>query len=152
MQTNHDPADDELVVDIGVVDIDRPFPWWITWLTAIDVLVVGGCGVWTYFVLRKKKEANVVKATESDDAQPVASAPEQVVSAPAQTVAQAPAPAPKAVQEKWTCPTCGTVGIKSKFCPECGTKKPEPAQTWDCACGEKGITSKFCPECGAKRP
>lgn len=172
LQTNHDPADDELVVDIGVVDIDRPFPWWITWLTAIDVLVVGGCGVWTYFVLRKKKEANVVKATESDDAQPVANAPEQVVSAPAQTVAQAPAkevapaqtvaktpkkapapvPAPKAVQEKWNCPTCGTVGIKSKFCPECGTKKPEPAQTWDCACGEKGITSKFCPECGAKRP
>ena len=60
------------------------------------------------------------------------------------------APAPT-----WDCPACGFKNIKSKFCPECGAKKPEskPADTWDCpACGTKGITSKFCPECGAKRP
>lgn len=49
----------------------------------------------------------------------------------------------------WTC-TCGKMGITSKFCPECGAKKPEPT-TWDCACGQTGITSKFCPECGAKK-
>ena len=55
----------------------------------------------------------------------------------------------------WDCPACGTKGITSKFCPECGAGKPEPktADTWDCpACGTKGITSKFCPECGAKKP
>ncbi len=54
----------------------------------------------------------------------------------------------------WSC-GCGAKGITSKFCPECGSPKPEPkvADSWDCsACGEKGITSKFCPECGAKKP
>ena len=50
--------------------------------------------------------------------------------------------------EGWTC-TCGKAGITSKFCPECGAKKPE---VWDCACGQTGITSKFCPNCGAKKP
>ncbi|HCA54931.1 MAG TPA: virion core protein (lumpy skin disease virus), partial [Ruminococcaceae bacterium] len=42
-------------------------------------------------------------------------------------------------------------GITGKFCPECGTKRPEKPSTWDCACGNKGITGKFCPECGKKR-
>ena len=53
----------------------------------------------------------------------------------------------------WDC-SCGCKNITSKFCPECGSKKPEPAaaDTWDCSCGCKGITSKFCPECGSKRP
>jgi membrane protease subunit (stomatin/prohibitin family) len=48
--------------------------------------------------------------------------------------------------------TCGRTNITSKFCPECGAKKPEAPAAWDCACGQKGITSKFCPECGAKKP
>ena len=50
----------------------------------------------------------------------------------------------------WTCPNCGAQNIMSKFCPECGCKQPSAA--WDCpACGAKDITSKFCPECGHKR-
>lgn len=50
----------------------------------------------------------------------------------------------------WTCPNCGAQNIQSKFCPECGCKKP--SLTWDCPeCGTTGITSKFCPECGHKR-
>ena len=53
-------------------------------------------------------------------------------------------------QVGWTC-VCGKSGITSKFCPECGASKPE-ANTWDCACGKTGITSKFCPECGATKP
>lgn len=55
--------------------------------------------------------------------------------------------------DTWDC-SCGAKGITSKFCPNCGEKKPEPvnADTWDCSCGAKGITSKFCPECGARRP
>ena len=53
----------------------------------------------------------------------------------------------------WDCPSCGYKGITSKFCPECGTKRPEAPKAWDCPeCGYKGITSKFCPECGTKRP
>lgn len=53
----------------------------------------------------------------------------------------------------WDC-ACGQKGIMSKFCPECGAKRPEPAAPagWNCTCGECSITSKFCPNCGAKRP
>ena len=52
----------------------------------------------------------------------------------------------------WSC-TCGQTNIQSKFCPECGAKKPEPKQGWDCPnCGETNILSKFCPECGCKKP
>lgn len=48
----------------------------------------------------------------------------------------------------WTC-SCGNVNT-SKFCPECGNKRPLP-ETWVCSCGavNKG---KFCMECGTKRP
>jgi len=51
----------------------------------------------------------------------------------------------------WDC-ECGAKNISTKFCPECGAKKPEPKAGWDCQCGKKGITSKFCPECGAAKP
>ena len=64
-----------------------------------------------------------------------------------------PAAAPS--ETGWECPSCGKKNIQSRFCPECGSKKPEPdaADTWDCpSCGAKGIRSKFCPECGAKKP
>ena len=55
--------------------------------------------------------------------------------------------------EKWDCTACGTKNITSKFCPECGAKRPEVPVTWDCSvCGAKNITSKFCPECGTKKP
>ena len=51
----------------------------------------------------------------------------------------------------WDC-QCGQKGITSNFCPNCGSKKPEPKVGWDCTCGQKGITSNFCPNCGAKKP
>ena len=65
-----------------------------------------------------------------------------------QPVMQSALPPETPAAEGWTC-TCGKAGITSKFCPECGAKKPE---AWDCACGQTGITSKFCPNCGAKKP
>ena len=48
----------------------------------------------------------------------------------------------------WKC-SCGATAT-GKFCPECGSKKPQ-ADGWTCACGavNKG---KFCAECGAKKP
>ena len=46
---------------------------------------------------------------------------------------------------------CGQTGITSKFCPNCGSKRPEPPTGWDCECGQKNITTKFCPNCGKKR-
>ncbi len=63
--------------------------------------------------------------------------------------AQQAAPAPAA--DSWKC-SCGAV-VNGKFCPECGTKKPEPVQAgaWKCSCGAVA-TGKFCPECGSKKP
>lgn len=56
-------------------------------------------------------------------------------------------------EEGWECTDCGQKGITSKFCPNCGAKKPEPKPGWDCPdCGQKGITTNFCPNCGAKKP
>ena len=52
--------------------------------------------------------------------------------------------------ERWKC-SCGAV-VCGKFCPECGAKKPEPAQDgWTCTCG-KVNKGKFCSNCGAKKP
>lgn len=52
----------------------------------------------------------------------------------------------------WNC-TCGTRGITSKFCPECGSPKVENKTVvgWNCICGARNNTSKFCPECGCKK-
>lgn len=47
----------------------------------------------------------------------------------------------------WTC-VCGAVNT-GKFCSECGSPKPAPAQ-WTCACGTVN-TGKFCSECGKPR-
>ena len=51
----------------------------------------------------------------------------------------------------WKC-VCGATAT-GNFCPECGAKKPEHAQSgsWRCSCGAVN-TGKFCSECGAKRP
>lgn len=65
-----------------------------------------------------------------------------------------PQEAPKAQpsEEGWTCPKCGHRGITSRFCPDCGEKKPEQL-LWNCPkCGKQGITSRFCPECGEPMP
>jgi len=48
----------------------------------------------------------------------------------------------------WDC-VCGKKANTSKFCGECGAKRPE---AWDCRCGKKGITARFCTECGIPRP
>ena len=53
--------------------------------------------------------------------------------------------------DDWKC-SCGAVAT-GKFCPECGSKKPEPkpAGGWTCKCGATA-TGKFCPECGSPKP
>ena len=70
-----------------------------------------------------------------------------------QMAQQQPAPAAPAAPAAngWKC-SCGATAT-GKFCPECGSKKPEPkpANGWKCACGAVA-TGKFCPECGAKKP
>ena len=60
-------------------------------------------------------------------------------------------PSGSVIQSGWTCGSCGKTGILSRFCPDCGGKRPEPT-VWSCPdCGSTGITSKFCPNCGRKR-
>ena len=69
------------------------------------------------------------------------------VDAPQQVSRPAPAPA-----DSWKC-SCGAT-VTGKFCPECGSKKPElkpAADSWTCSCGAT-VTGKFCPECGKPRP
>ena len=69
-----------------------------------------------------------------------------------QSAQQAPA-APAAAVSGWTCQKCGST-VSGKFCPECGTKKPEAAESAGWACPKCGAsnTGKFCSECGEKRP
>lgn len=64
-----------------------------------------------------------------------------------QQQAQQPTPAASG----WKC-SCGAVAT-GKFCPECGSKKPEPVQagSWKCKCGATAA-GKFCPECGSPKP
>ena len=50
----------------------------------------------------------------------------------------------------WTCEECGKTGNTGKFCSECGSPKPAPAE-WTCSCGTVN-TGNFCSNCGAKRP
>lgn len=50
----------------------------------------------------------------------------------------------------WKC-TCGNM-VDGNFCPQCGTKKPEPVEstTWVCECGKQN-EGNFCSNCGAKK-
>lgn len=45
---------------------------------------------------------------------------------------------------------CGNLVSNGNFCPNCGGKKPEN-NTWKCVCGNE-VTSLFCQECGSKEP
>ena len=58
----------------------------------------------------------------------------------------APAAAPA---DGWKC-SCGTIAT-GKFCPECGSPKPEAVQGWKCSCGAVN-QGKFCSECGSRKP
>ena len=60
-----------------------------------------------------------------------------------------PAPTPAPAADGWHC-SCGAT-VSGKFCPQCGSKKPEPAGSWQCKCGATA-TGKFCPECGSPKP
>ena len=62
------------------------------------------------------------------------------------------APAPQQAQNQatgWSC-NCGTIN-SGRFCSECGTPQPAPANAWKCTCGIDN-TGRFCSECGVPRP
>ncbi len=63
---------------------------------------------------------------------------------------EGPVQPPPVAGFSWTCPNCQTVSA-GKFCPECGTKKPEGAFCANCGYKFSGERPNFCPECGAKQ-
>ena len=73
----------------------------------------------------------------------------------AQQAAQQTAPAaqPQAAAQggdTWTC-SCGHSGNTGKFCPSCGSMRPEN-KGWFCPnCGSKN-EGRFCTSCGTKKP
>ena len=64
--------------------------------------------------------------------------------------AQAQPQTQSVADDSWVCAACGA-NSTGKFCPECGAKKPAPANTWTCSCGSVN-KGKFCAECGSKKP
>ncbi|MBE6528549.1 MAG: SPFH domain-containing protein [Thermoplasmata archaeon] len=62
---------------------------------------------------------------------------------------QPPAQQNAAPAAGWKC-SCGAMAT-GKFCPECGSKKPEEPAGWTCKCGAVN-QGKFCSECGSKKP
>ena len=51
----------------------------------------------------------------------------------------------------WSCPKCNTQAT-GKFCPNCGTPKPEAnAGGWQCSCGTVN-QGNFCANCGQPKP
>ena len=58
-------------------------------------------------------------------------------------------PQQSAGEDSWVC-SCGATNT-SKFCTNCGNKKPENDGSWICSCGAKNF-GKFCTECGSKKP
>ena len=57
------------------------------------------------------------------------------------------------VLDPWTCPKCGAAGNTGRFCPECGSPRPQKEGEWTCPkCGQAGNSGNFCAGCGARRP
>lgn len=88
---------------------------------------------------------------QAQQAQQQAAYQQQQQQAQPQQPQSEPAPAP--VADGWTC-SCGKTGNIGKFCAECGSPKPVPADNgpWTCPeCGNQN-SGKFCANCGTKKP
>jgi membrane protease subunit (stomatin/prohibitin family) len=74
----------------------------------------------------------------------------QAAANPAPTPAAPATPAPAATESTQPCSSCGH-GLKpnEKFCPECGTPRPEKKFCSECG-GTLEPGMKFCPSCGNK--
>lgn len=51
--------------------------------------------------------------------------------------------------DAWKC-SCGRIVTEGKFCPNCGSKRPDDKK-WTCVCGNV-TEDMFCSKCGMKRP
>ena len=75
--------------------------------------------------------------------------PQQQMYQQPQQPAPGAAPMGAPVQGGWTC-ECGTQNT-GKFCMNCGSPQPAPAEGWTCSCGTVN-QGKFCQNCGSKKP
>lgn len=66
MHEIRDKSLDTIEVDLNkVVEREIPKPWWVLWgLLPLDLVTVGGIGLWSYFLLRKKKQKPEIKGEE----------------------------------------------------------------------------------------
>ena len=56
LANTHDKSEDVIIADVQtVVEVEAPFPAWIFIIVGIDVVVVAGIAVWTFFLLKKPK-------------------------------------------------------------------------------------------------
>ena len=50
----HDSSNDIIKTNIDKISVvEAVFPWWIPLLVGIDLVVVGGLGAWTFFLMKK---------------------------------------------------------------------------------------------------
>lgn len=76
------------------------------------------------------------------NAMPLNQAPNTNANPPAQQTSGPSVPG------SWDCAACGKKGNLAKFCPECGSEKPEG---WKCpSCGAVN-SGRFCSDCGSPR-
>ena len=59
-QQTHEAADDEYIVSVGVLDVNRPFPSWIFLLIGIDVVVLAAITVGCVLLFRRRRGVKVV--------------------------------------------------------------------------------------------
>ncbi len=64
----HDKSEDVIVADVQtVVEVEAPFPAWIFIVVGIDVVVVAGIAVWTFFLLKRPRRVkSSVSYADSD--------------------------------------------------------------------------------------
>lgn len=69
LNATRDTSLDTINVDINqAVEREIPFPWWIIWgVLPFDIVMVGGLGLWTYFIFRKKKGPNKLEPNNNSE-------------------------------------------------------------------------------------
>ncbi len=58
----------------------------------------------------------------------------------------------EASSDKWQCACGAQNGEESRFCAQCGAKRPAPANSWECPECHTVCQGNFCTQCGRQRP
>jgi membrane protease subunit (stomatin/prohibitin family) len=97
--------------------------------------------------VQQMQQQQMPQSQQSQQAQPAQPAVQPVaVTQQPQQGQQGQPPQNQAGNGPWTC-SCG-VANSGKFCPNCGSKRPERVKCANCGHEIDGAKPKFCPECG----